>query len=187
MDTSDDSTIRYRIDADDIVTAVDASWISYAEQNGAPELTESNVLGKPIWSFLANSEVGHLYDLMFAAVRSGGKELVVPFRCDSPTSRRYMELAVTPLDNGCLEVVSTLKKEEIRPHVDLLSSTERDPDRLLTICSWCKKVHLEQGVWVEVEIAVRELALFESSLLPGLTHGLCPECASEVRAKISEA
>ncbi len=184
---SDEKIIRYRIDADDVVTFVDPSWFSFAKQNGAPELDQINVVGKPIWSFLANEEVVHLYELLFAAVRSRGEELSVPFRCDSPTNRRYMELRVLPLEDDHLEVVSVLLKEETRPHVDLLASTERDPERILTICSWCKRIFLEPDVWVEVEIAVRKLNLFESPLLPRLSHGLCPDCNTTIMDEISNA
>lgn len=47
----------------------------------------------------------------------------------------------------------------------------RSQDGLIPICSWCRKVRNEAGVWIPVE----------QNLLEGageaLTHGVCPECA----------
>ncbi len=180
----DNASLGYQIGHDDRITFVDSKWISFAERNKAPELTERAIVGKSIWNFVAGREVQHLYGLMFHVARSEGREVAVPFRCDSPTSRRFMELRVAPGQKGALSFQSLLVREEARAYIELPDTGDRAPEALQTICSWCKRLHLKDDSWVEIERAVRELGLFGSARLPRLTHGICPDCRSEIRQEI---
>ena len=66
----------------------------------------------------------------------------------------------------------------------MLGSTIRDPDRYLTICSWCKRVDVGDDKWAEVEDAVRDLELFNGTLLPTLTHGMCLDCLASIESEL---
>ena len=181
---TDHTSFGYQIDGNDCITFVDSTWVSFAEQNKAPELTKS-VIGRSIWDFFAGQEVRQFYQLIFCTARSRNRELIIPFRCDSPTRRRFMELSVTPHQDGALSLTGLLVREESRPHVALLDSTNSDPNAFQLICSWCKRLHLEDNSWVEVEHAISELDLFGLPQVPSLTHGICPDCVSEIRQEIA--
>ena len=88
-----------------------------------------------------------------------------------------MTLSIKPQNNN-LNFRSSLIREEQQPGVAIFSSTEHDREMFLSICSWCKRIQLSDDTWAEVEIAIRNLNLFQSDLLPGLTHGICPDCKS---------
>jgi hypothetical protein len=49
-------------------------------------------------------------------------------------------------------------------------------DSLICICAWCKKVRIDDHLWVDI-------------IVPGednrVTHGICPECARCVRLEIN--
>jgi hypothetical protein len=49
----------------------------------------------------------------------------------------------------------------------------QDLETLLPLCAWCKKYRTEQGEWKPIEEYLRE------SGAPDVTHGICPECATE--------
>jgi len=180
------SSFRYQIDASDCITFVDSAWKSFAERNNTPELTRRSIVGKSIWNFISGREVRHLYDLIFHVVRSRDREIVIPFRCDSPTIRRFMTLTIAPVQGGNLALVGALIREEPRPHVALLGSEVPDLETLVSICSWCKRVQLRDSSWVEVEQAIHELGLFQSDGVPGLTHGICPDCMFNIRDEIGQ-
>jgi hypothetical protein len=62
------------------------------------------------------------------------------------------------------------------------SFSDRD-ERLISICSWCNKIRIpewaltnKKGEWVEADVAIKILQLFNSPHLPGLTHGICETC-----------
>lgn len=164
----------YRIDARDCVSAVETEWLDF---NGLPSGHRTPV---SIWNYISGHEVRHLFKLMFDTARNEHREVTVPFRCDTPTTRRFMELKIEPLDDGFLSITGVLIHKEFRGSMDLLADVERDPERFLEICSWCKRVDLGGDNWVEVEDAVRELDLLGDPTLPTLTHGICFDCMERV-------
>jgi hypothetical protein len=176
---------RYRVTPDHRIVWTSGNWDSFARENGAPELADGAVLGHSLWEFIEGPETRLVYEALLERVRASGNGVTLPFRCDSPAVRRFMELRVTCASNAELEIVAELIREEARPPVPLLD-TERlrngDPIR---ICSFCKSVESQPQSWVEVEEAVAELGLDERSHLPPLIHAVCPDCAvaAEARAR----
>ena len=173
--------VEYHLDADDRFVWVNDAWRFFADANDAP-LETREPLRRPIWDFVTNPETRHLYMAMFGKVRQWGQPIAVEFRCDAPTWRRAMTLTMSRRGpSGLVLHVEALTLDPREP-VALLDARAARDTRMLTMCSWCKKVALEQHRWVEVEVAVNELALFRAPALPGLTHGLCPPCRMRVEA-----
>lgn len=175
-----DDGFPYRVGPDDRIRLVSDAWLSFAIANGAPELTRQAVVGRSLWSFIDGIETRHLYQLIFASSRTRRREIAIPFRCDAPTRRRHMELRITPLADGGLDLCPRIVREEPHAYVALLDPAAPRSDYLVRICSWCKRVHVEPGGWVAADEAVRRLDLFDSSPLPGLTHGVCDRCAADL-------
>ncbi len=169
---------NYRIDARNRITCVSPAWSAFAINNGAPELTGERVLGKSLWDFVADRETRHLYVLVFEKVRRDRQPITIPFNCDSPTLRRFMQLAISALPEGGLALVGHLLREESREPARLLDRMAERSQSYLRICSWCRRVEAGANDWIEVEDAIRRLTLFSSSVLPQLTHGVCPTCRS---------
>jgi hypothetical protein len=57
-----------------------------------------------------------------------------------------------------------------------LPDGERDGERIMRMCSWCKRVRLPDGEWVEVERAIDMLGVFADTPVSGVTHGICVSC-----------
>ena len=73
-------------------------------------------------------------------------------------------LGILLLVYGFIKTIEFQKKEEKRIH---------DLETLLPLCAWCKKYRAENGEWKPIEDYLRD------SGAPAVTHGICPECASE--------
>ena len=181
------SSIRYQLDAHDCIASLDAAWNAFAAQNGGPELADDSIIGQSIWRFIDGWEVRHLYEHVFDAVRSQDRDVVIPFRCDSPTLRRFMELRISALRDDGLALVSHLIREEARPRVELPHRDIGDTEDLVRLCSWCKRVQLVDRTWVEVEQAIQDLELFQSTTMPAITHGMCGDCATEIQSQIEDS
>lgn len=179
------NTVRYRISPDDIILEVNESWVDFAAANGAPELGPIQVLGQPLWRFISGVEVRHLYTLLLGRIRRTHSTVVIPFRCDAPDLRRFMEMTMTALPDGTVEFIATLIRTESRDVVSFLAPGSDRGQPLLTICSWCKRVQIAETDWVEVEKAVARLGLFQRDILPQLTHGVCHTCYAEVLRELS--
>ena len=172
-------TFIYRIDhADKIIDIQDPKrWCSFAETNGWVSTPQSGeVLGRKIWDFIQGHEAQHLYQEIFRRTRAGMHPRPLPFRCDSPGERRYLELRVKALPGDHIEFTSTILRKEPRIPVGFLDATVLRSSEFVTICSICKKIKINPKKWVEVEEGLVHFNFFEVEQIPGLSHGLCDAC-----------
>ena len=177
---SDTRVFTYRIDAGDRISHVSPEWLEFAAENGAEQLAQPGLVGKPLWPFIAGLETQHLYDVILKKVRTASAVIGFSYRCDAPHLRRYMEMVVRPCDAGGVEFISRVERETPREPVPLLATTAARSDQMIRMCGWCKKVAMPE--WVEVEDAVRLLGLFEQNCMPQITHTMCEGCERQVRA-----
>ena len=166
----------YVIDVRDIIESVDSNWLAFARDNGASDLTEGAVVGKSLFDYLDGHETQRLYRIVQDRVRRTGQSVLIPFRCDGPSVRRFMELQVTLLEFGKIEFVGRTIREEERAEVPLFDSTIARGGESVVVCVWCKQVRIERDVWLEVEDAIERMGLFEMLPLPPIAHGVCDEC-----------
>ena len=167
----------HRIDADDVIVFVGEDWRDFARANGAPGLAE--VEGKSLWDFVVGPDVRDIYRHMLDRVREDGGSVAFPFRCDSLTLRRFLEMEIVPARGGEVEFRSRLVAVDERPElIALLTAESGEPasSRVVVSCSWCRRFRLEAG-WVEPEEAIRELGLFGGVPAPRISHGICEDCA----------
>ncbi|MBA3347124.1 MAG: hypothetical protein H0T13_01035 [Actinobacteria bacterium] len=167
----------YSIDADDVVTSFRGGL---GPPDDAPPPDE--LVGRSLYDFVAGLESAELYRLILAGVRSEQRPAEIPFRCDGPHVRRFMSLSIVP-DGDTVGFRAFLERSEPRPDVAVLSAAVERDERLLRMCSWCKQVDAGTAAgseWVEVEVAVDRLGLFQSHTLPQITHGICGRCAHDV-------
>ena len=145
------------------------------------DATDSTVeTGRPFSDFSPDPDMTPVYQLVFKRVRATGQPMRIPYRTDSPTERRYMEMEVAPLADGFVECrIRTVLVHELPAEAP---PDSRDP--LLPVCAWCRRVRLADGSWANVEEAAERLALF---LGPArrLTHGICPTCDVAARHSLA--
>lgn len=166
----------YRIDADDRLIFVTTEWLDFARENEAASLSSQAVTGQSLFSFIGDPETRHLYRIIIDRVRQSRSGTVLPFRCDSPGIRRFMELHITPMPEGAVEFDGRLIREEEREILPLLDPSVTRSDEIVVACSWCKRIDVD-GSWFEVEDAVRRMGLFNQSRLPRISHGICIDCS----------
>jgi hypothetical protein len=170
----------HRIDSENCIIFVNDAWLSFARENNAPQLTSESVLNRPLSSFITDIETRHLYEVVVAKVRTTGAIVKIPFRCDSPDRRRFMELGIFSRSREVLEFRSHMLRQESRDPIDLFTSAAERSEELLTMCSICKKAKMFGERWYEVEEAIDVFDLFGPPKPPLITHGICPACAEIV-------
>jgi hypothetical protein len=166
----------YLIDQQNRIIHVDSGWDEAARANQASErVTAASVIGHSILEFIADPMVRELFRLLYERIRSQQKGQTIPFRCDSPTLRRSLELRLEPLPNLAILHESRLLHSEERAAVWLWSTTAERSTALITACSWCKRLQYHDS-WVEAEEMIRQGDLFNQMPLPQITHGICTSC-----------
>lgn len=180
----DDRRFIYRIDGQDRIVHVNQAWLDFAQENQAPELTRSRVLSEKLGRFIADWETRHLYDIIYRRIRETGQTMKLPFRCDSPCHRRFLQLTIRLCGRGGeLEFSGRMKRIERRAPVRFLQQDARRQEVFIIICGWCKKIRTGEDTWQEVEDAVPRHGLFGCDS-PSLSHGICPECFAQVRREL---
>ena len=183
-----EDVIVYRIDGADTIINVSDNWQNFARGNAwAGPLPPEDVVGNQLWDFIQDLETRYLYQEVFRRVRAGKPCRPIPFRCDAPDERRFLELILDAFPNEQIEITSRTVRTERRNPVKLLETgTPRSTTDFLKICSMCKKIQVSQEQWAEVEEGLVYLKIFEGAQMPQLTHGICPECYRKVMAEESE-
>lgn len=176
---------RYSVDERDVLISVNSEWLAFAQENGAPQLTENAVLGRALWDFVKGAATVRLYQAVLGRVRSSGQPVVLPFRCDSPALRRYMRLEMTAGPGGVVHFAGILERVEATRPLSVLDASAARSDDFLTLCSWCKRALIETAGWLEVEDAAARLRLFEKEQMPRLVHDVCPDCLARLRQRTS--
>lgn len=179
MVVQDSREFRYAIDANDRILSANSHWFDFAKENGISHLSPETLHGRSLWEFISGAETRQLYYTLLKNVRDRGTEKTVPYRCDGPDRRRSMELTMSHISGGGVLFRSRVIHEEEREPVTLLQLNVLRNDQLLIMCSWCNKVRVREVAWLEVEDAVKELALFDALHLPRLSHGICDVCVGQ--------
>ena len=170
------SDLQYRLNAQDQISSVNQEWVSFAEANEGRTLLPPEILGRPLWDFIADVETQHIYRVIHRRVRTLRVPVRLSFRCDGPERRRLLQLDILAGDGlELLYRVRTLK-EEIRPSVPLLDPRRPRSETFVTMCAWCKRIAASPRRWLEVEDGVAALGLFDETRPPQITHGVCEEC-----------
>lgn len=176
------TTYQYRVDESDRIVGVCHSWLAFARENGAPELTTNRVTGRSLWDFVACNQLTCLYQAIHREVRRSGKPAVLPMDCDSPSLKRTMQITIRREACNHLVYEATLLRIQPHDHFEIINSDRAHSDAMLTLCSVCKRGLLETDGWLEVADLGTRLSLFRAKELPGLRHSLCPDCAKQLGA-----
>jgi hypothetical protein len=170
----------HRIDGDGCIGFVNDAWLAFAAENGW-RISDRQVLGSPLMAYIGDPETRHIYKLLIDRARQQGRKARFNYRCDSPEYRRFMEMLID--HNRVLDQVefhSRVLRLERREPVNLIDPThEQRSDEILTMCSWCKAVLVDQA-WIEVELAVERLGILADQALPQISHGICPGCRDRI-------
>jgi hypothetical protein len=178
-------TYKYGVDGNDIVVGLSENWQTFSEENGGGEgCYPKNIIGSSLWRHVCEWETKHLYEIILEKVREHNHRATFSFRCDSPEKRRFLTLAVIPMDEASIAFESTIINTEFREPVVLLKEGINRSKEFLRICSMCKKIAISSTEWVEVEVAVQELGLFQEVVMPQFTHGVCQSCFDAAMAEL---
>ena len=167
---------RYCVDEHDVVANIDHWWLAFAKENNAAELSEAAVVGHSLWDFISDEPTRILYSEIHSHVRATGNPITVPFRCDSPTLQRYMQLTVSSVAGKQLLYTSSLIRAVSQRHLSLLDPSQKRSNEYLTMCSFCKRSFVEPTDWLELENIALKLRLYDKQTVPGVLYTVCPDC-----------
>lgn len=175
----------YELDAQDCLVAVDGAWDRFAVENDAPGAAAAAVVGRPLWDFVSGVETVHLLRRIIHSARVSGRAVEAPFRCDGPGLERHMHFRAEVVDGGGVRVITQLLRE-VPLEAPAAAAAPAASDELLRMCSWCNRILVNDGRWIEPAEAVARLGLFTGAGVPPITHGMCAGCLEGMEALLED-
>lgn len=175
------SDLCYWIDLSENIVDVSADWGRFALENGGRGIDSRQVLGRSLLSFVHGDVSRMFVRTLIQSARLLRRQMIRPYRCDSPTTRRYMEMRLSLDDSGLLRWEHRTVRTEPMPHALFFTVQQQGkalarPGRLVR-CSMCNRVKLGQN-WGEADqVLGRPVDDMEIMVI----YGVCPDCLGQGR------
>lgn len=165
-------SIYYLLDSHRNIKSISGDWDAFAKSNGAEQLATEKVIGNSIFDFMSGKVTKQFYEQLIKQAHTIAKTITFDYRCDSPEQKRFMELHITPLDNGETAITSHfLGSRPLKKRVHTYLVKERTKQSKIS-CSLCNKIQ-HQKVWLELE----DCAINNPT---PITYGICEDCSVRI-------
>ncbi len=166
--------VEFLIDDQDRLIGVNREFVRFANENDWPT-SRADVLGTTLWEHVQGRQVAALNRMLVSAARSGGKEITLPMRCDSPTKKRLLDISLTPRVGGQVRLASRPRQIEPRPYQPLFVPASCKGPGEVDGCSWCSRF-APAGAWLEAEEAAALIGIFRGVPVPRIKYTICDRC-----------
>lgn len=147
--------LSIRVDRTNRIVAIGGPWDEVALANGGAAVVVERVLGTGLIDHVHGDPARMLVLTVLDRVRRFGTPRSVPYRCDTPHLKRWMEMTLTPAPDGTVTFEHRLlRSESMQRPVRFAAARPGAPRRPAIIrCSSCNRVRDASG-WHEPD-AVR--------------------------------
>lgn len=187
--------LSYWVDSSNIIRKVDDRWDQAMNSESWSERASANgIVGKPLSDFICDDVTRMYVVTMIESVRVIPHTSFRPYRCDTPDTKRFMRMIITPEDNGWIRVShELLRLEPIKKPVAFITNMNRS--RLehpvstrhaiskthyvrCSICNRLRDIGDRANEWHEVDsFASHELVGISVAVI----YGVCPNCLNTLK------
>ena len=175
--------IRYWIDQNDLICKVDDYWDNSLEDPTDQRIKSNEIIGKLLFDFICDDITRMFIKTLLQSVRLLKQPLCRPYRCDSPTEKRYMQMTIALEDNQLLSVTHEIIKTEplvIPASFETVSCKKVTPQSSFHIrCSICNRLRLVgHKNWEEVD-TLSDKDLKKQPIY--VIYGVCFDCKGSLK------
>lgn len=181
---SEKTQISYSIDKNNIIRSIDTHFIAFANANGW-DSAESDVIDRHLGEFISGNEIKLLTEKLIEKVRITKRPISIPYRCDSPDVRRYLEMRLQLYPDNQILFANRILRVIPQDLPSYSFSRSTDCKDSISVCSWCNQAKLKENQWVDIDVAIKTLDLMAGDPKLKITHGLCNSCQATL-TKASE-
>lgn len=167
----------FRVDGTDRILEVGGTWDEFARSNSGERAVAVRVIGTHLLDHVSG-DVSRMYvRTVFEGVRILGRQVSRNYRCDSPATKRFMEMTVTPEAAGGLLVEHRLLRAEnlVRPMGFVPGIPGRPGSRVR--CSMCNRLKVGSD-WREIDQPNEDAAIAGPI---AVVYGVCSSCLAGIR------
>ncbi|MCK6424249.1 MAG: hypothetical protein L6Q75_04070 [Burkholderiaceae bacterium] len=161
----------YTVDRQDCLCELSGDWDArLAEGGGAAACRGARILGRPLREFIAGDSTRMYLDAALEATRLTGQPRRLPYRCDTPTLARRMQMCLQPLADGRVRVTHQLLAQQPLPRPLACHAAASAPEPARLRCSLCLRLRTPEGHWLDPVTAAPDVASL------AVHYTLCPDC-----------
>jgi hypothetical protein len=167
----------FRVDRTDRILEVGGAWDEFARGNDGERAVAHRVIGTRLLDHISG-DVSRMYvRTVFEGVRILGRQVTRSYRCDSPATKRFMEMTVTPEATGGLLVEQRLVRAEnlVRP-VGIVPGVPGRPGSRVR-CSMCNRLKVGAD-WREIDHPNDDAGTAGPI---AVVYGVCSSCLAGIR------
>ena len=187
--------LSYWVDSDNIIRKVDDRWDQAMNSDSWSERASANgIVGKPLSDFICDDVTRMYVVTMIESVRVIPHTSFRPYRCDTPDTKRFMQMIITPEDNGWIRVShELLRLEPITEPVAFVTNMNRSRSEhpvstrntiskiryvRCSICNRLRNIGDHANEWHEADSFTKH----ESAGIPvTVIYGVCPDCLNTLK------
>lgn len=178
---STEYTLTYWLDKREVIVEVGSGWSRFAQENDAPGLQPSRVIGRNLLDFVSGDVTRMYVHTLINGARMQGKPLIRQYRCDSPTTRRVMEMRLSMDPSGLLRWEHRLLEASPLPNpLAFRTIQETNQARFHVRCSVCTRLKSPRG-WNDPEEIAGPCRESDGSI--PVIYGVCPECLGTIHKR----
>lgn len=167
--------LYYRLDKADRIVETGGAWDRLAQENAGTDLLSASIVGRSLYDYIHGDVSRMFVRTLVNGVRTLGRPRTVPYRCDSPGVRRFMEMSLFREASGSILVEHRqLRTEAIQRKFDFKAGVALGRQMIIR-CSHCNAVK-NNGTWGEAEDLLPE----GNTQVP-VIYGVCQTCLSLVK------
>ena len=164
---------EYWLNRSDILVKANDAWFAFYSENVSGG-SARKFIGHSFLDWIDGYEVQALFASLLIRARAGNVVADLPFRCDSPDTKRLLSMKLDLEDDNRVRFTTHLLESKSRPAIRWTTN------QLVTMCGWCNRIAIgneeEMSSWHQLDDAIKSMQLLEGEKAPNLTHGICPEC-----------
>lgn len=178
--TDDEDSIWYEVDHENNIICLSANWDDRVLKQQTPELLSQEIMGKPLASFFLDQLTIMFVTSMLDSARLKQMSIKKPYRCDTPSLKRYMMMKVTPFDNDSVRVSHYLLKSIPWKYVTHFRASREhqpviaQPEQKVVRCSLCNNVKHEND-WITQDAFLTQNPKWIDQEIPTI-YSLCERC-----------
>jgi hypothetical protein len=166
----------YEVDKKDFLVAVSPDWDELVIASNNLKLLGRAIIGKSLSEFISGDVSNMFTETMIQAARVRQQPIIKPYRCDSPTHKRIMQMILTPFLDGRVRIAHELVSETPWLHPkNMRTVTNRQRISKIKRCTMCNNL-LDGDEWVTLDRYLENHSEYTPETL-SVFYGICPNCS----------
>ena len=155
--------IEYVLDHRDRIISVGEAWDHFADENGGMNVSSKDVIGRPLWDFVAGDTTRMWLETLFGSARLCGRTIERPYRCDSPNLKRFMQMRIGFEQGGILRIehkILATEKRSAPVHFQYRAKALRNTRQRCSICGRVKNGNWHEPIEANAEVPAVILVVY---------------------------